>query len=198
MRRSFKHILYRVLSVPAPHIAAVLEAWRRLWAFSLLAAQVSCKVDSSVVILGRAEVQGTGNIKLGADLLLYRDLYLETQDAGRIEIGDGSVIARGTYIVSYAAVKIGEGAMISDHVCIRDANHNYGDGALVRHSGHTAVPISIGRNVWIGRGSAILPGVTIGDHAVVGANSVVTHDVPAHAVVGGAPARPLPKKEAGA
>jgi len=50
-------------------------------------------------------------------------------------------------------------------------------------------PVTIGRNVWIGRGAVLLPGVTIGDHAVVAAGAIVTKDVPAAAVVAGNPAR---------
>ena len=53
----------------------------------------------------------------------------------------------------------------------------------------SAEPITIGRNVWIGGGAIILPGVVVGDDAVIGAGSVVTRDVPAGATVFGNPAR---------
>ncbi|MNN96997.1 Maltose O-acetyltransferase [compost metagenome] len=58
----------------------------------------------------------------------------------------------------------------------------------------SARPIRIGRNVWIGGGAIVLPGVTIGDDAVVGAGSVVTRDVPAGATVVGNPARAVPAR----
>ncbi len=61
---------------------------------------------------------------------------------------------------------------------------------LARRGFETA-PIKIGRNVWVGAKATILMGVTIGDNAIVGANSVVTRDVPAGATVAGAPAREL-------
>ena len=64
-------------------------------------------------------------------------------------------------------------------------------GSPVAHRGHEAQAINIGREVWVGRGAAILAGVTIGDRATVGANAVVTRDVAPGAVVGGVPARPL-------
>lgn len=54
-----------------------------------------------------------------------------------------------------------------------------------------AAPIKIGKNVWIGTRAIILPGVTIGDHAVVGAGALVSRDVPPCTVVGGVPARPI-------
>jgi acetyltransferase-like isoleucine patch superfamily enzyme len=52
-------------------------------------------------------------------------------------------------------------------------------------------PTRLGNNVWIGRGAIVVPGVTIGDHSVVGAGSVVTHDVPPLTLVAGNPARPI-------
>ncbi|HEY0937629.1 MAG TPA: DapH/DapD/GlmU-related protein [Trebonia sp.] len=57
---------------------------------------------------------------------------------------------------------------------------------------YTAAPVIIGVDVWIGSKVSIAPGVTIGDHAFVAANAVVTHDVKPGERVGGVPARPLP------
>src|SRR4029079_11401639 len=54
-----------------------------------------------------------------------------------------------------------------------------------------AKAVSIGNDVWIGHGAVIMPGVTIGNGSVIGANAVVTHDVPSYAIVAGVPARPL-------
>jgi maltose O-acetyltransferase len=59
-----------------------------------------------------------------------------------------------------------------------------------------ARPVTIGDDVWIGGAAVVLPGVTIGDRAVVGAGSIVTHDVPADVVAAGNPCRPLRELEA--
>ncbi len=167
------------------------ESWRRLWAHARLRAAITGPVDSSVVILGVAEIRGTGRIELGRDLFLYPGLYLETQDQGRIRIGDEVVMSRGVHVVAFQEVTIGAGTLIGEYASLRDANHRFGGDRAIRWSGHEAAPIRIGRNVWIGRGVTVLPGITLGDGAVVGANAVVTHDVAPGAVVAGVPARPL-------
>ncbi|WP_128774212.1 DapH/DapD/GlmU-related protein [Actinomyces oricola] len=58
-------------------------------------------------------------------------------------------------------------------------------------------PVSVGRGVWIGAGASIMPGVTVGDDAVIAGGAVVTKDVPAHAVVAGVPARVIREKDVG-
>jgi acetyltransferase-like isoleucine patch superfamily enzyme len=144
-------------------------------------------------VLGPVEVHGTGMIRFGRDALLYPGLYLETEEGGKIEIGDGVVISRGVHIVSRAAISIGSGTMIGEYTSIRDANHARENGLTIRDAGHVARPIAIGNEVWIGRGVTVLGGVRIGDGATVGANAVVTRDVPAGVTVAGIPARKLDK-----
>ena len=167
----------------------------RFWAFVSLASKLRTPLDPSVVILGVPEVRGSANIAFGRNLYLYRGLYLETEDSGSIQIGDNVVISRGTHIVSYYGIQVGDGVMIGEYVSIRDANHIIGHEDI-RNSGHTGAPIVICRNAWIGRGAVILAGVTIGENSVVAANAVVTRDVPANTVVAGVPARPLSRERA--
>jgi acetyltransferase-like isoleucine patch superfamily enzyme len=165
--------------------------WRNISAHARLSAALRTVVHPSVNILGEPQVLGTRRIRLGADLMLYPNIYLETQDSGVIEIGEGCVLSTGVHIVAMDRVEIGRGTMIGEYASIRDANHIRQPGKPIRHAGHHARPIIIGDEVWIGRGAAILAGVTIGDGATVGANAVVTRDVFAGATVVGVPARPL-------
>lgn len=164
---------------------------RRIGAHAHLASAVTHPVSASVVVLGKPEVYGTGDIKLGEDLLLYPSLYLETQGSGRIVVEDGVVISTGVHLVAMESIHIGPGTMIGEYVSIRDANHLRTADLPMRYSGHVAAPISIGREVWIGRGVVVLKGVTIGDGATIGANAVVTRDVAAGQTVVGVPASPI-------
>jgi acetyltransferase-like isoleucine patch superfamily enzyme len=172
-------------------MARFLRSWRRMSAFAELRAKLTVPLPTSTVILGRANIHGTGKIRCGEGLLIYPRQYMETQGEAEIILGDGVVLSSGVHLVAYAGIFIGQGTMIGEYTSIRDANHTRQDDRTLRDAAHTAKPIVIGQEVWIGRGVAILSGVTIGDGATVGANAVVTKDVPAGAVVAGVPAVPL-------
>ena len=144
-----------------------------------------------MVVLGKSNVYGTGNIRIGKNVLLYPNLHLETQGNGSIEIGDNVVLSTNVHLVSMAKVTIGHGSLIGEFTSIRDANHTRLPGQLIRNADHKATPITIGDEVWIGRGVTILEGTNIGDGATVGANAVVTRDVPAGMTVVGIPARAI-------
>jgi len=192
----------RVKKVLSPVIASLIRItryprrnWRRLFAHASLSSELSFPLDGSTVVLGKATVCGTGNVRVGRNVLLYPNLYLETQNIGSIEIGDDVVISSGAHIASMAKVTIGRGSMIGEYASIRDANHLRMSGFHLRDAGYAANEIVIGNEVWIGRGVTILRGVHIGDGATVGANAVVTRDVPARAVVAGVPARRVQSSE---
>lgn len=108
-----------------------------------------------------------------------------------ITIGAGVFLNFNCVILDVVAVSIGDGTQIGPGVQILAADHPR-DPAERATGLEFGRPISIGRNVWIGGGAIILPGVRIGDDALIGAGSVVTRDVPAGATVVGNPARIKP------
>jgi maltose O-acetyltransferase len=106
-----------------------------------------------------------------------------------IAVGSNVFLNFDCVILDVVPVTIGDGAQIGPGVQILAADHPRDPAA--RAAGlEWGRPIAIGRNVWVGGGAIILPGVTIGDDATVGAGSVVTRDVTPGAIVVGNPARP--------
>ncbi|MFN5602743.1 MAG: acyltransferase [Acidimicrobiaceae bacterium] len=107
-----------------------------------------------------------------------------------VTIGDRCLIGKGSGIVGHFSITIGNDVWTGHHVYITDQNHGYED--VTRPISEQSQPeraVSIGNGSWLGHGSIVLPGVTIGEHVVVGANSVVTKDIPSFSVAVGSPAR---------
>jgi len=105
-----------------------------------------------------------------------------------IRLGAGVFLNFNCVILGGVGVVIGDGAQIGPAVQILTADHPR-DPAERAAGLEWGRPIRIGRNVWIGGGAIVLPGVTVGDDAVIGAGSVVTRDIPPQAIVVGNPAR---------
>ncbi|GAB6846054.1 maltose O-acetyltransferase [Methylorubrum rhodinum] len=105
-----------------------------------------------------------------------------------ISLGRGVFLNFNCCILDVVAVSIGDMTQIGPGVQILTADHPR-DPAQRRQMLEFGRPITIGANVWIGGGALILPGVTIGDDAIIGAGSVVTRDVPPGGVAVGNPAR---------
>lgn len=105
-----------------------------------------------------------------------------------ITIGKEVFINSGCHFQDQGGIEIGDGALIGHNVVLATINHDL-DPEKNRKN-HYA-PIKIGSHVWIGSNATVLPGVTIGDWAVVAAGAVVTKDVPPMTVVGGVPAKVL-------
>jgi len=193
-----KHTMMKMMGLPIVLLfklaGPLRRIWRRIYFTARLAADIS-GMDFSVQCDGRAHVSGTANIKLGKRCRLGMDVELRTVEAGHIQIGEDTRLNRGCTLTSYARISIGDFTIIGEFVSIRDANHGLKRGEPMRYQPHTCEPILIGRDVWIGRGSCILPGVTIGEGAVIGANSVVTRDVPDFAIAGGVPAKVIKMRQ---
>ena len=110
-----------------------------------------------------------------------------TSDFGRnITLGERIFINAGCRFQDQGGVRIGDDCLIGHNTVFATLNHDLDPS---RRADMHPAPIVLGRNVWIGANVTILPGVTIGDNAVVAAASVVTKDVPANTVVVGSPAR---------
>lgn len=113
--------------------------------------------------------------------------YIEIVNGGKLTIGQGAANV-GLTIMCAKEITIGNGVRIGRNVSIRDWN---GPHVIVNSTYRNHAPVHIGDHVWLCSGCTVMPGVTIGEGAVVAANAMVTKDVPPHTLVGGSPAKVL-------
>ena len=113
-------------------------------------------------------------------------------DDKNISIGEGTYIKSGEIFTGKSFVSIGKYCAIGKNVSIKARTHDLcrptANSAGERHTVKYS-PIKIGNYIWIGDNVFIREGVSVGDHAVIAANSVVTDDIPPRAIVGGIPAK---------
>jgi len=126
-------------------------------------------VGRRVAIKRGLRVKNPGNVTIGNDVRINNDLTLQAH--GAITIGDQTMISAGVKIVT--------------------ANHDISRTGLDAMESTKPKPVVIGEGCWLGADVLVLPGVTIGDGAVVGGGSVVVHDLPPNMVCVGVPAKPV-------
>jgi len=119
------------------------------------------------IVFGNFTVSNPKNVKIGANCHINHDVFL----LGRV------------------GINIGDNVVLSARCMLLDAGLESRSLSDFKNHLHVDAPINVGNGAWIGAGAIILPGVTIGEHSIVGAGSVVRLDVPVRTVVAGNPAR---------
>jgi acetyltransferase-like isoleucine patch superfamily enzyme len=161
----------------------------------------SAYVETSFSFLLYRSEQSTG-VTIGHGASMYMGTMFDVGRDGRVTLGDYALV-NGARIICAKEIAIADHALISWNVVLMDCYGVSLDPAVRREEvrasattlprrldGHAAArPVRIGRAAWIGFDSCILPGVTVGDGAIVGARSVVMHDVEPFTIVAGNPAR---------
>lgn len=161
---------------------------------------------SKIAIPWDARTEGEMYIHIGRDCTFHTHHWLEAvelpENHGKIRrepkliIGDRVSIGEFVHIGAAERIEIGDDTAIGGKTLITDHSHGSYNGEVQSSPEQPPLqrrivskPVQIGARVWIGEDVAILPGVTIGDGAIIGTHSVVTHDVPARTIVAGNPAR---------
>lgn len=176
-------------------VRGVRAAWWRLRArlhrrlltlsYPGFACAPSATIDPTAVIRatdgGRIEIGE--NCEIGANAMIVAE-------GGRITIGPGSYVGVGAVIIARESIDVGPDALLSQYVTIRDHDHRFDDPVRPYGSqGFLIDAVTLGANVWLGAKVTVTRGVAIGDACVVGANAVVTRDLPARSLALGVPAR---------
>ncbi len=135
------------------------------------------------------EIGKNAVVRLGRWSWLGNDTKVRCHE-GEIEIGAKSVLGQECTLSAYQHISIGRECIVADKVMLIDFDHGVVDVERpIREQGIYMRDVNIGHNVWMGYGSSVLRGVTVGDNCVLGTYAVATKDIPANAVAGGIPAR---------
>ncbi len=129
---------------------------------------------------------------VGRNVHICKNYNISSKD--KVFIGDNVWIGENFFAKGEGGIEIGSGCILSRNVEIWTSNHNYNSQDLytIPYDKRMILKsVKIKENVWVGTHVLFLPGVTVGEGAVVGAGSVVANDVPDYAVVGGNPAKVL-------
>ncbi|SEH14039.1 acyltransferase [Thermoleophilum album] len=139
------------------------------------------------------EALRAGRLQVGEGVHFEPHVWLAAPGSATIAIGAGSFLNIAVMVAALERVEIGRHCMFANGCFISDADHRFDDLTLpVTWQGFTSKgPTRIGDNVWCGANVVVTSGVTIGERCVIGANSVVTRDIPPFSVAAGAPARVL-------
>jgi len=134
-----------------------------------------------------------GRLEVGEGTLFEPHVWLTLPGDARIRIGSGSFLNIGVMVAAHELVEIGDHCMFANGCFVTDAAHRFDDpDQPVPWQGFTSKgPTRVGDNVWCGANVVITSGVTVGERCVIGANSVVTQDLPARTICAGAPAKVL-------
>jgi acetyltransferase-like isoleucine patch superfamily enzyme len=144
----------------------------------------------------KLEIGPQGSLRLGRWSWVGHDSKIRVHE-GEVRIGAKTVLGQECTISAFQHISIGRECLIADRAMLIDFDHGVAEVERpIRHQGIYKRDVRLGHNIWLGYGACVLRGVTIGDNSIVGANAVVTRDVPANAVVAGAPARLLRMREA--
>jgi carbonic anhydrase/acetyltransferase-like protein (isoleucine patch superfamily) len=153
--------------------------------------------------------EAPAGVSMGRGASTYKGTMFDVGPRGRVSIGEYALV-HSARIICDAEVRIGDYALISWNVVLMDTyrvpldpvrrrrviERAAGRSPRILEADVPARPLTVGRNSWIGFDACVLPGVTIGEGAIVGARSVVVEDVAPYTVVGGNPARFIRRLEA--
>lgn len=165
----------------------------RYWRFFVFKARNPHVITRGFVFMDRGACvyarRGYARVVLGRWVHLGAHTALRCHE-GTLSLGDKSMLARHITINCCLDVEIGDSALIADHVYISDFDHRFDDLTIpIKDQGITKARVRIDRDVWLATKVTVRRGVVIGEGTVVGANAVVTRDLPPFSVAVGSPAR---------
>jgi acetyltransferase-like isoleucine patch superfamily enzyme len=151
------------------------------------------EIGKRPIIIGKATFELRGITRIGDHFMIEGTVgvLIKVAPGAYLSVGNSVYMNAGTSIEAYHEVIIGNNVLMAPFASIVDDDCHQAEPDSIPYKG----PTIVGNNVWLGRNVAVLPGVTIGDGAVIGANSVVTKSIPPNTFAAGSPAQVLRKLE---
>lgn len=158
-------------------------------------------IGRGAIIYPNIVLHNANKICIGENTIFHKGMYLTAYDNGfdrknvQIKIGNNCDFGEYNQITSFDSICIGDGLLTGKFVIISDNSHGNNHNTMEfdippsKRPLNTKGGVKIGNNVWIGDKATILSGISIGNGAIIGANSVVNRDVPAYAIAVGIPVR---------
>lgn len=147
-------------------------------------------VGRKVTIGHGCQIHRPWSVDLGTRLVLENGVALKlVSPEASLKLGESTFVGRGSEFDVLGSMSIGSHTLIAPYCFVTDHNHGVLSDQRIDEQPCKVEPVRIGNDVWLGTRVVVLPGVSIGDGAVVAAGAVVTRDVPAGAIVAGVPAK---------
>lgn len=167
------------------------------WRLLLLKLRFGKRLDAPIrprgVYVGRNvrfEIAKGALLSLGQGVYISEGCRLTVTEGAILQVGDAVYFGKDCMIVARERIEIGEHSLLANEVALYDHDHVFTDPHRpIADQGFRTGAIRIGENCWVATRAVVTRGVTVSEHVVLGANSVLTKDAPAHTVWGGVPAR---------
>jgi acetyltransferase-like isoleucine patch superfamily enzyme len=179
---------YEMKDKASSYSTGVMDRFRQWWMLD----RRGIKHGPGCMVKRHVDIRLTDNaiLELGERVIIDDFALIQlTKPAPHLTIGSHSVIGRHNVIAVKGRTSIGEYTLLGPYCQINDQSHGMSRDELIKNQKAIIKPVTIGSDCWLGAGTRVLPGVTIGDGAILGTGSVVTHDVPPYQVWAGVPAR---------
>jgi len=172
-------------------LSEAIQTWNKI---DSLNKKYNCNINSKAIINAKdlSKITIGKGVSIGAQTVIDINEFSESTPVSSLQIGKGTYLGELNNIrASGGKIIIGNNCLISQNVSIIATNHGYKLGELIQDQAWDLENnfVTIKNDVWIGCGSIILPGVTIGNGVVIAAGSIVTKDIPDNAIVKGIPAK---------
>jgi acetyltransferase-like isoleucine patch superfamily enzyme len=156
------------------------------------------KYGKGSLIYSPVAIDGKSNIEIGDKVTIQEQGWIAamplTGNTPLLSIGDGTVIGHFCHIYATKSIRIGENVLMADRVYVSDNLHTYEDVnvPVIKQGIKQCEEVEIGEGSWIGENVCVI-GAKVGRHCVIGANAVVTEDIPDYSVAVGMPAKVIKK-----